>query len=195
MFLQNISKFISNYRYEQSTVASMTAVKAAFLDFFGVTYRGIEEEASNIALTTIDELFSGKIDLNFSASVIGKNLKTDVLSAAFINGVAAHVLELDDGHRGAQLHLGSVIFPTALAISEAHDLTGREFLESVIVGYEVGILLGKLVNPDHRDNGFHTTGTIGTFVAGAVAAKLLKLDVDQILNTLGLCGTQAAGLL
>lgn len=195
MFLQNISKFISNYRYEQSTVASMTAVKAAFLDFFGVTYRGIEEEASNIALTTIDELFSGKIDLNFSASVIGKNLKTDVLSAAFINGVAAHVLELDDGHRGAQLHLGSVIFPTALAISEAHDLTGREFLESVIVGYEVGILLGKLVNPDHRDNGFHTTGTIGTFVAGAVAAKLLKLGVDQILNTLGLCGTQAAGLL
>ena len=195
MFLQNISKFISNYRYEQSTVASMTAVKAAFLDFFGVTYRGIEEEASNIALTTIDELFSGKIDLNFSASVIGKNLKTDVLSAAFINGVAAHVLELDDGHRGAQLHLGSVIFPTALAISEAHDLTGREFLESVIVGSEVGILLGKLVNPDHRDNGFHTTGTIGTFVAGAVAAKLLKLDVDQILNTLGLCGTQAAGLL
>lgn len=195
MFLQNISKFISNYRYEQSTVASMTAVKAAFLDFFGVTYRGIEEEVSNIALTTIDELFSGKIDLNFSASVIGKNLKTDVLSAAFINGVAAHVLELDDGHRGAQLHLGSVIFPTALAISEAHDLTGREFLESVIVGYEVGILLGKLVNPDHRDNGFHTTGTIGTFVAGAVAAKLLKLDVDQILNTLGLCGTQAAGLL
>lgn len=195
MFLQNISKFISNYRYEQSTVASMTAVKAAFLDFFGVTYRGIEEEASNIALITIDEIFSGKIDLNFSASVIGKNLKTDVLSAAFINGVAAHVLELDDGHRGAQLHLGSVIFPTALAISEAHDLTGREFLESVIVGYEVGILLGKLVNPDHRDNGFHTTGTIGTFVAGAVAAKLLKLDVDQILNTLGLCGTQAAGLL
>ena len=195
MFLQNISKFISNYRYEQSTVASMTAVKAAFLDFFGVTYRGIEEEASNIALTTIDELFSGKIDLNFSASIIGKNLKTDVLSAAFINGVAAHVLELDDGHRGAQLHLGSVIFPTALAISEAHDLNGREFLESVIVGYEVGILLGKLVNPDHRDNGFHTTGTIGTFVAGAVAAKLLKLDVDQILNTLGLCGTQAAGLL
>lgn len=195
MFLQNISKFISNYRYEQSTLASMTAVKAAFLDFFGVTYRGIEEEASNIALTTIDELFSGKIDLNFSASVIGKNLKTDVLSAAFINGVAAHVLELDDGHRGAQLHLGSVIFPTALAISEAHDLTGIEFLESVIVGYEVGILLGKLVNPDHRDNGFHTTGTIGTFVAGAVAAKLLKLDVDQILNTLGLCGTQAAGLL
>ena len=176
MFLQNISKFISNYRYEQATVESVSTVKAAFLDFLGVTYRGIGEEAPQIALNTIDEIFSGKFDSNLKASVIGANLKTDILSAAFVNGIAAHVLELDDGHRGAQLHLGSVIFPTALAISEAYDLSGKEFLEGVIVGYEVGILLGKIVNPEHRNNGFHTTGTIGTFVAGAVASKLLKLD-------------------
>ncbi len=195
MFLQNISKFISNYRYEQATVESITTVKAAFLDFFGVTYRGVGENASKIAFNTVEEIFSGSLNLNLKASVIGRNLKTDMLSAAFLNGVAAHVLELDDGHRGAQIHLGAVIFPTALAISECHDLSGKEFLEGVMVGYEVGILLGKLVNPDHRNKGFHTTGTIGTFVAGVVASKLLKLDENQILNALGLCGTQAAGLL
>ena len=82
-----------------------------------------------------------------------------------------------------------------MAISESHDLSGKEFLEAVIVGYEVGILLGKIVNPDHRNKGFHTTGTVGTFIAGAVASKLLKLDENQTLNALGLCGTQAAGLL
>ena len=195
MFLKNISKFISNYRYEQATVESITTVKAAFLDFFGVTYRGSDEDASKIAFNTVEEIFSGNLNLNLNASIIGKNLKADMLSAAFLNGVSAHVLELDDGHRGAQIHLGAVIFPTALAISEAHDLSGREFIEGVIVGYEVGILLGKIVNPNHRNKGFHTTGTIGTFVAGAVASKLLKLDENQILNALGLCGTQAAGLL
>jgi 2-methylcitrate dehydratase PrpD len=195
MFLQNVSKFISNYRYEQATIESITTAKAAFLDFFGVTYRGMGEEASKIARNTVEEIFSGNFNSNLQASVIGTNLKTDVLSAAFINGVAAHVLELDDGHRGAQIHLGAVIFPTALAISEAYDLSGKEFLEGVIVGYEVGILLGKIVNPEHRNKGFHTTGTIGTFVAGTVASKLLKLDETQILNALGLCGTQAAGLL
>ena len=195
MFLQNISKFISNYRYEQATVESVTTVKAAFLDFFGVTYRGINEDAPQIALSTVGEIFSGNFDSNLKASVIGTPIKTDILNAAFVNGVAAHVLELDDGHRGAQLHLGSVIFPTALAIAEAYDLSGREFLEAVMVGYEVGILLGKIVNPEHRNNGFHTTGTIGAFVSGAVASKLLKLDESQILNALGLSGTQAAGLL
>ena len=195
MFLQNISKFISNYRYEQATVESITTVKAAFLDFIGVTYRGMGEEAPQIALNTVEEIFSKNLDSNLKASVIGTDRKMDIPNAAFVNGVAAHVLELDDGHRGAQMHLGSVIFPTALAIAEGYDLSGREFLEGVIVGYEIGILLGKIVNPNHRNNGFHTTGTLGAFVSGAVAAKLLKLDESQILNALGLCGTQAAGLL
>lgn len=195
MFLQNISKFISNYRYEQATVESITTVKAAFLDFFGVTYRGSGEESPKIAYNTVEEIFSGKFNSNLKASIIGTGIKTDVLNAAFVNSISAHVLELDDGHRGAQIHLGAIIFPTALAIAESYDLTGKEFLEGVIVGYEVGILLGQIVNPSHRNKGFHTTGTIGTFVAGVVASKLLKLDEEQILNALGLCGTQAAGLL
>ena len=196
MFLQDISKFISNYRYEQATVESINTVKAAFLDFFAVTYRGANEESPAIAFNTINEIFNKNDNLNLQASIIGKpNEKTSILNAAFLNGISAHVLELDDGHRQAQAHLGAVIFPTALAISEAYGLGGKEFFEAVIVGYEVGILLGKLVNPRHRGNGFHTTGTIGTFVSGAVASKLLKLDETQILNALGLCGTQAAGLL
>ena len=195
MFLENISKFISYYRYEQATIESITTVKAAFLDYIGVTYRGINEEAPQIACNTIEEIFHGTLNLNLNASIIGTKLKSDVLHAALINGISAHVLELDDGHRGAQIHLGSVIFSTALAISESHNLTGKEFIEAVMVGYEVGILLGKLVNPEHRNKGFHTTGTVGTFIAGAVASKLLKLDETQILNALSLCGTQAAGLL
>ena len=196
MFLQDISKFISNYRYEQATVESINTVKAAFLDFFGVTYRGAHENSPVIAFNTINEIFQKNDDVGLHASIIGKpNVKTNVLNAAFLNGISAHVLELDDGHRQAQAHLGAVIFPTALALAEAYGLGGKEFFEAVIVGYEVGILFGKLVNPKHRDNGFHTTGTIGTFVSGAVASKLLKLDETQILNALGLCGTQAAGLL
>lgn len=196
MFLQDISKFISGYRYEQATVETINTVKAAFLDFFGVTYRGANENSSELAFNTIDELFRLNNDFGLEASVIGRpGFKTNVLNAAFLNGISAHVLELDDGHRQAQAHLGAVIFPTALAISEAYGLSGKEFFEAVIVGYEVGILLGKLVNPKHRNNGFHTTGTIGTFVSGAVASKLLNLDEGQIINALGLCGTQAAGLL
>ena len=195
MFLRNLSKFISNYRYEQASDESLNTVKTAFLDFFGVTYRGIEEFSSKVAFKSIVEVFSRNPNPDLKASVIRSSYKSDILNVAFVNAMAAHVLELDDGHSGAQIHLGAVVFPTALSISEAYGLNGKEFLEAVLVGYEVGILLGKIVNPDHRNRGFHTTGTIGTFVAGAVASKLLKLDENEISSALGLCGTQAAGLL
>ena len=196
MFLNNISKFISAYQYGQASDETLIVAKAAFLDFMGVTLRGFKEKPSQYALMTIGEIFQGNLNFDLEASIIGKSdNKTDVLTAGLINGISAHSLELDDGHRTAQMHLGAIVFPTAIAIAEAYDLSGEEFLEAVIIGYEIGIMLGQIANPQHRDKGFHSTGTIGTFVAGAVASKLLKLDTDQIINVLGLCGTQAAGLL
>lgn len=196
MFLNNISKFISVYQYGQASDETLIVAKAAFLDFMGVTLRGFKEKPSQYALMTMGEIFQGNLNFDLEASIIGKSdNKTDVLTAGLINGISAHSLELDDGHRTAQMHLGAIVFPTAIAIAEAYDLSGEEFLEAVIIGYEIGIMLGQIANPQHRDKGFHSTGTIGTFVAGAVASKLLKLDTDQIINVLGLCGTQAAGLL
>ncbi len=196
MFLENIANFIYNYEYGQASSQTVNVAKSAFLDFFGVAYRGFKEYSSHIAFLTVNEIYASAECNDLKASIICEDeIKQNMLSAAFVNAISAHSLDLDDGHRGAHIHLGSVVFPVALAISEAHNLSGKEFLESVIVGYEIGILLGKLVNPQHRNNGFHTTGTIGTFVAAAVASKLLKLDEKATVNALGLAGTQAAGLL
>ena len=185
MFLSNISKFISAYQYGQASDETLIVAKAAFLDFMGVTRRGFKEKPSQYALMTMGEIFQGNLNFDLEASIIGKSgNKTDVLTAGLINGISAHSLELDDGHRTAQMHLGAIVFPTAIAIAEAYDLSGEEFLEAVIIGYEIGIMLGQIANPQHRDKGFHSTGTIGTFVAGAVASKLLKLDTGQILKVL-----------
>ncbi|WP_303247562.1 MmgE/PrpD family protein [uncultured Methanobrevibacter sp.] len=194
MFLKNISNFIFNYDYKHGSSETIKAIKVAFLDYFGVTYRGFNEDPSRIAFLSINELYNGSSTL--TASIIGEgDNRQDMINAAFVNGVSAHSLDLDDGHRKAHIHLGAIVFSTALAIGEAYNVSGKDFLEASIVGYEIGILLGELVNPQHRNKGFHSTGTVGTFVAGAVAAKLLKLNENQITNALGLCGTQAAGLL
>ena len=73
--------------------------------------------------------------------------------------------------------------------------SGKEFISSIVAGYEIAISLGILVNPEHRNRGFHSTGTCGTFGAAAAACKALNLDKKQIINALGLAGTQASGLL
>jgi 2-methylcitrate dehydratase PrpD len=68
-------------------------------------------------------------------------------------------------------------------------------MTAVVAAYEVAIRLGVAVNPGIRINGYHNTGTCGTFAGTVGASKILNLDTEQLINALGLAGTQAAGLL
>jgi 2-methylcitrate dehydratase PrpD len=109
--------------------------------------------------------------------------------------VFAHSLDLDDGHRFAQIHPGCTVIPAALSISENRNKMGDDFISSIVAGYQVSILMGMISNPEHRNLGFHSTGTCGTFGAAAASCKAIDLDFACIVNALGLAGTQTAGLL
>ncbi|MDR1721506.1 MAG: MmgE/PrpD family protein, partial [Methanobrevibacter sp.] len=85
--------------------------------------------------------------------------------------------------------------PSALAISQVKNLKGKEFIEGVICGYQTAIIIGKIANPYHRNQGFHSSGTIGSFASAATSSKLLKLSKEEIINSLGLSGTVSGGLL
>lgn len=187
MILNESSKFIISTKFEDIPTESIDKAKLCFLDYLAVYKRGLYEENSKIAIKTLLDLGYLKND--------------DVLSSGFINGVASHSLDLDDGHRLAFLHPGVVVFSTALAIFKNNNLlkeynwSSKEFFESIVVSYEIAITLGKLVNPSHRNQGFHSTGTIGAIVAASVSSKLLKLDLEQTINSLAIATTQSAGLL
>jgi 2-methylcitrate dehydratase PrpD len=114
-------------------------------------------------------------------------------AAAFANGVASHILELDDIHKGSTVHAAAAIIPAALAVAEREHADGRAFLAAVAMGYEAAFRIGEAVNPGHYYF-FHPTGTVATFGAATAAGSLLKLTADQMVNALGTAGTQAAGL-
>jgi 2-methylcitrate dehydratase PrpD len=91
--------------------------------------------------------------------------------------------------------MGVITVPVAMALAEREDLTGRELLEAIVIGYEIGVRLGTFVNPGHLKRGFHTTATVGTFASAAVAAKILRLSHAQTEDCFSLAALQSAGLL
>jgi 2-methylcitrate dehydratase PrpD len=113
--------------------------------------------------------------------------------AALANGVASHILELDDIHKGSTVHAAAPIVPAALAVAEREHADGRSFLTAVVLGYEAAFRIGEAVNPSHY-HFWHPTGTVATFGAAAAAGSLLRLTSDQMVHALGSAGTQAAGL-
>ena len=120
--------------------------------------------------------------------------KASAWDAALINGAFAHALELDDDHRIAVLHPGAVVVPAALAAAEAAGASGLAFLRAMLVGYETTCRLGEVFRGRQFNHGVHPTALCGVFGAAAAAAVAMNLDRDAFVRTLGIAGTQAAGL-
>jgi 2-methylcitrate dehydratase PrpD len=183
-----LAKFISSLDYGILPPRTVEMAKLAFLDWLGSVSVGGQESPARFALAVLRNQ-GGKPQ----ATLLPAWEKTSALNAALGNGLAAHIIELDDVHRAAIIHAGAPVIAAALAIGERERTTGQQLLTAIVAGYEVAIRIGEAVTPAHYYY-WHTTGTCGTFGAAAAAGKLLGLSVEQMVWALGNAGTQAAGL-
>ena len=127
-------------------------------------------------------------------TVLGSDRTATPPMAAFANGAAAHAFEIDDVHEEAVNHPGAVVIPAALAMAEHCHASGREFLESVVVGYEAMGRAGLAVGPaSHMMSGFHPTSMSGVFGAAAAAGALLGLDATGLNDAFGIAASLASG--
>jgi 2-methylcitrate dehydratase PrpD len=160
------------------------------LDYLACTLAGSKEELTSILLAEMQEQGGAPV-----ATVIGHAARLPVLSAALVNGVASHALDFDDVNLAMTGHPSVVLLSALLALAEERGSSGQEVLTASVAGYELQCRLGLLLAPGHYNAlGFHATGTLGSFGAGAACAHLLGLGAEQFATALGIAGTQAAGL-
>jgi 2-methylcitrate dehydratase PrpD len=129
------------------------------------------------------------------ATLVGDGARVAAAGAALANGTLAHGLDFDDTREDAIVHTGSVAVTTALAVGEARAAGGRAMLEAVIAGAEVMCRIGLAVPGRLHARHFHPTAVTGPFAAAAVAGKLYGLTEDELVNALGICGSQASGII
>jgi 2-methylcitrate dehydratase PrpD len=187
---KKLTDFIHDTSFENLPNHVIHQAKLCLLDLIGVSIAGGRQDAASIVQRLIPAM--GVCD---EVTLWGSDRKLPLLAAVLMNAVQGHAIDMDDGHRYANGHPGAVTIPAAVALAEKENLTGRELIEAIVIGYEFFIRLGSAINPDLLLRGFHTTATVGCFSSGAVASKLLKLSRPQTENALSLCGLQSAGLL
>ncbi len=130
------------------------------------------------------------------STVIGYDLKCPAPNAARANAMMTHALDYDDGHQGAQVHIGCVAVPTAFAVAERQGgVDGREFVTALALGQDFLCRLGLASRPHGNliKSGWHPTPLCGYFGAAAIAGRLLKLNADRMVNALGIAYHQCAG--
>ena len=90
-------------------------------------------------------------------------------------------------------HPGTSIVPGTFVAAETSGASGKEFLTGLAAGYEVMERLAADFIPTVMARGFHAGPVFGIFGPAIAAAKILKLDEDQVNSTIALCVHLAAG--
>ncbi|MCD6152744.1 MAG: MmgE/PrpD family protein [Syntrophobacterales bacterium] len=192
MATRKLAEFVYKTSFEDIPQEVREHSKLVFLDWLGAALAGSGEGIASVMLRFIDDI-DGKNGPD-QATIIGKNVKTDMLKAALINGSMSHALDIDDYHGPTLCHPTVTFLPGILALSQQNHLEGKDIITAMTVAFDILVRVGYGAKRIHYDRGWHATSTLGKFGATAGAGKLLKLDVDGLINAFGIAGTVAGGV-
>jgi 2-methylcitrate dehydratase PrpD len=184
-----LAAFIEKTRMSEIPGPVVQKAKQLITDLLGVATAGSREKPARIIQGFIEEQ-----NARGSATIIGTDRRSHPAASALANGISGHALDYDDVSEPMYGHPTVAVLPACLALGEELDVSGKDFLESYIIGLEVTVKLSYGMNPAHYEHGWHSTCTLGSMGAAAAAAKLLRLTGEQLRTALALAASQAGGL-
>ena len=129
------------------------------------------------------------------ATAIGHPRRASAACAAFVNGTAAHGEDYDDTFEGGPVHAGAVVGPAVLAAAELEGANGSSVLRGMAVGVEILCRLSLVVPKAVHASGFHPTAVFGAPAAAAAVASTLRLEMNELVDALGISGSMAGGII
>ena len=186
---RKLAEFIAETNFKDLPSEAIAQAKRCILDLTGVSLLGSTLKHSRILARFVRDLRGGG-----HSSIIGYPFKTSPPYAGLVNGAIGHALQMDDGEKNSEAHIGTEVIPAALAIAEPEGAGGKDLLVATVLGYEAAIRIGAAVNPSHHNRGFSPNGPIGVFGAAVAAGKILGLNEDQMADAIGSAAMQASGL-
>jgi 2-methylcitrate dehydratase PrpD len=188
-----LAEFCARWRPPTGPSPATREATWVLVDFVGTALVGTGEPCSEIVAGVARE--DGAPG---PAIAIRHGFRTTATFAAFVNGTSGHALDYDDsGLTNGSGHPSVAVVPAALAIAERIGATGRQLLDSIVVGYEVMSRIGRCsggADGDSYTRGFHGTGVYGVFGAAAATSRLLGLSFEQSRSALGIAASRSAGL-
>ncbi|WP_418286473.1 MmgE/PrpD family protein [Halorubrum sp. DTA46] len=162
--------------------------KEAITDLVGVALYGSHHDVGDRITAFVEADSAGD-----AATMLARG-RASATGAALANATYGHAVDYDDTFESIVIHPTSPVFSATLAAAESVGATGEDVLRGYLVGVDVAYRTGHSTYPSHYDNGWHSTGTVGTFGAAAAAASVLGMDVEGVRNTFGIAASASSAL-
>ncbi len=188
---QQIAAFAARFTSTPLTDAQRHQAYRALLDTIACAIAGRGDDASRLAA---DYMRGSTGPGNAMVWATGETMHPE--GAAFVNGVAAHVLDYDDVMTPMRGHISVAMVPALCALAQMHGArgtTGKRFSTAYLSGFELMAKFARLMALPHYSRGWHSTSALGVLGATLACSVLLDLSETQTANALGLAVAQAAG--
>jgi 2-methylcitrate dehydratase PrpD len=175
--IEELARFVAQTRLEEIPQNVQRHAKLVVLDTLGVILAGADRpEVSQLR----DRL---NATAGTGATVFARGWhQHDPRTAAFLNTVAGRAIELGEGHRYVSYQGAMQILPGVLAVGESSQISGREMLAALILGYDVGARLAAAMTtrPLAHQNG--QAALLGAAAAGARMRGLNAADTSRAMR-------------
>lgn len=185
---QRIGAFSAGFTPAHLTTEEAHLARRALLDTLACALGGLREEPTAAALR-----YARATSGPARARVWGLAERLGLEQAAFVNGVAGHVLDFDDVTGPLRGHPSVAMLPALCALAEAEGRGMDAVAAAFVVGFEVMGRMGEAIGDEHYAKGFHATATIGVLGTTVACANLLGLSAQRTADAIGLAVAQAAG--
>jgi 2-methylcitrate dehydratase PrpD len=177
-WLQEWAGFAARTRFADLPGDVVARARLALLDCIGAIAAGAQEaETQALAARMVEREGHGE------SPVVGLAHRARPGTAAFLNGTAGTMLELDEGNQYARGHPAIHVVPALLAAPRGD---GAALLLALALGYELGSRVGiasKLVVT------MHPHGTWGTLGAAMGVAKLHGATAEEMRGVINIAST------
>ena len=174
--------FTHKLRFADIPDAVVARAKLCLVDLAGAAAAGSETAMSRIIRNHAVETFGGGAK---GVRMMLDGRRVGPAGAAMAGGITIDAFDSHDGHVLTKGHAGVAILPTLLALADpAAKVSGREFLTSLVLGYEIAIRAGIATHRTCAD--YHTSGSWNALGAASVMARWLKLSPALTREALGI---------
>ncbi len=174
--------FVLGLHFSEIPEQTIQFARRCLLDLIGVAAAGVSTPLSvAIRKHAVEQLSAGSGGVN----MLFDSRSVSSMGAALAGGMTIDSMDAHDGHKLTKGHVGCGVLPGLLAFTQAESrFDDREFLTSLVIGYEIGTRAGISLHATVDD--YHTSGAWVSIAVAALGARALKLNPQQTREALGI---------
>lgn len=178
----NVRDFTRNLTADRVPGPVLHQARRCLVDLLGVWAAGAQVRSARIARDHAAKRYGAVLQ---AIPMLFDGRKVSPPGYAFAGAIAIDAIDGHDGHQSCKGHAGAALLPALLAeLGPAPDITIKDFLTHLVVGYEIALRAGLSLHATVAD--YHSSGAWNALGCAAMLCRTRELSDEQLRHALGI---------